>query len=305
MKPTPQLRVLLFIITIVASVFALGCKSSEPVIHAINGFSEQANAELADFFHRTHTHEGRKVAVFDGDGTVIGQAPHYLADECMYEYALRHAEQRPGLIAEMKTQSNVSLPYVEGRVRYLAGMTLDDMRAMGTDCFRRMYQNKIYPPMRELIDLLKSNGFEVWIVTASPEAMYQGFLSESFGIPLTNIVGVKSVIRNGVVTDEIIPPVPQDEGKKLAIETFVQERPLLVGGNSRGDKEMIEFSRDLKLIVNPDEHVAPDQDMSMADYAKQHGWLIVRVADVNELDHPALSSKLFGIRLNKEHPPAP
>ena len=32
----------------------------------------------------------RKVAVFDGDGTVMGQVPHYLADEALYQYADEH-----------------------------------------------------------------------------------------------------------------------------------------------------------------------------------------------------------------------
>ena len=35
----------------------------------------------------TLTMNNRKVAVFDGDGTVIGQVPYYLADEALYRYA--------------------------------------------------------------------------------------------------------------------------------------------------------------------------------------------------------------------------
>jgi phosphoserine phosphatase len=268
----------------------------------IAGFSAEANRQLAGFFKRTHAVSGRRVAVFDGDGTVLGQAPHYLADECLYEDAQEHPDQRPRIIKEMQGQSNVSLPYVQNRVRFLAGTSLEDLRMMGRDCFTRLYDNKIYPPMRSLIDALKRNGFEIWIVSASPEAMYQGFLSDALGIPITHIIGVKSVVRGGIVTDEIIPPVPQDKGKKEAIETFVQERPLLVAGNSRGDKEMIEYSRDLRVIVNPDEHVAPDQEMSVADYAREQGWLIIRTADVTDTSHPWISSSVYGIKLNKEHP---
>jgi phosphoserine phosphatase len=279
-----------------------GCSSREASFKPISGFSEEANQKLADFFARTKADTGRKVAVFDGDGTVLGQAPHYLADECLYEDAQKHPDKRPEIIREMQGQSNVSLPYVQGRVRYLAGATLEGLREMGRECFKRLYGDKVYPPMRTLIDALKKNGFEVWIVTASPESLYQGFLSDAFGIPITNVVGVKSVVREGIVTDEIVPPVPQDKGKKEAIETFVQEPPLLVAGNSRGDKEMIEYSRDLKLIVNPDEHVAPDQEMSVADYAKGQGWLIVRTTDVTDPSHPWISSSAYGIKLNKEHP---
>ena len=62
---------------------------------------------------------------------------------------------------------------------------------------------------------------------------------------------------------------------------------------------MIEFSRGLKMIVNPDEHIAHDQTESIADYAKRNDWLVVRIKDVPEPGFPAVSSKEFGIRLNK------
>ena len=134
--------------------------------------------------------------MFDGDGTVLGQVPHYLADECLYENALKNPNRKTQVIEEMKNQSNVSLSYVQNRIKYLSGHTLEDVRTMGADCFDRYYNDKIFLPMKSLIKLLKNNDFEVWIVTASPESMYQEFLSEAFSLPITNIIGVKSIIRN-------------------------------------------------------------------------------------------------------------
>ncbi len=268
----------------------------------VDGFTPEANARLSDFLARTRTHVGRKVAVFDGDGTVVGQVPHYLADECLFAFAREHPDRKRDVIARMVTQSNVSLPYVQDRVHFFAGETVDDQRALGERCFRDWYRGKLFEPMRQLIGRLHANGFEVWIITASPEALYQGFLARELGLPETRVVGVKSVVRHGRLTDEIIPPVPQDDGKLAAIETFVQATPLLAGGNSRGDKEMIESSQGLRLIVNPDELVAPDQTQSMADYARAQGWLVVRIRDVAEPGFPAVTSKDFGVRQNKAHP---
>jgi len=99
----------------------------------------------------------------------------------------------------------------------------------------------------------------------------------------------------------MIRPIPQDHGKKWAIESFIQDVPLLVAGNSRGDKEMIEFSRGLKMIVNPDEHIAHDQTESILDYAKKNNWLIVKINDVPEKNFPSVSSQKFNIRINKTH----
>ena len=283
-------------IIIILSIFS--CENGTNSI-MIDGFEPIANQQLKKFLIESRNEKGRKIAVFDGDGTVLGQTPHYLADECMYQWANKRPDHRPDVINLLKTQSNVSLPYVQNRIRLVAGMTLQEYRDLGEDCFNKYYTNKIFKPMEELIQILKEENFEVWIVTASPEGMYQQFLSKVFQIPMTRIIGVKSVVRNGIITDEIVHPVPQDHGKKEAIETFIQDIPLFVAGNSRGDKEMIEHSRGLKLIVNPDEHVAPDQKESISDYAKNNNWLVVKVNDIPDSNFPLVSSSKYGKRLNK------
>ncbi|MBI4669539.1 MAG: haloacid dehalogenase-like hydrolase [Elusimicrobia bacterium] len=280
-------------------ISSCGKKPPGPAFRPIQGFSTEVNERLKNFLLNPGQNHTRKIAVFDGDGTVLGQAPHYLADECLYRHVKANPGRKSDLIKKMIPLSNVSLAYVEGRVRYLAGEKLLFVRELGSRCFKDYYAGKIFEPMRRLISLLKDNGFEIWIVSASPEAMYQGFLSRELGIPITNIIGVKSTVKAGVLTDEIIRPVPQDEGKKQAIETFIQDQPLIVAGNSRGDKEMIEYSRGLKIIVNPDEYVAADQTESMAGYAESRGWLIVRLRDVPEPGFPSISSKDFKIRPNK------
>jgi phosphoserine phosphatase len=295
-------KLLIRLVMISSIPFWLGnCTHSRGGFRPIRGFSPATNQQLERFLDSSRNQKGRKVAVFDGDGTVLGQTPHYLADECMYMYAKKHPERKSDKLAEMGKIRNVSIPYVRGRVEYLAGETVTFLREMGVKCFHQHYANKIFKPMHDLIGQLQGNGFEVWVVTGSPQVLYQQFLSSQLGIPLTHVVGVKSVVRKGVVTEEIVPPVPQDHGKKEAIETFIQEQPLFVAGNSRGDKEMIEFSRGLKMIVNPDEHVAPDQEQSIADYAKSENWLVVRIRDVPEPGFPSLSSREFGIRINKTH----
>jgi phosphoserine phosphatase len=301
MKKLTSVKFAIIFLGLVIGLSACSSIKLENTYKPILGFSPQANRQLEKFLAKTKNEKGRKIAVFDGDGTVLGQTPHYLADEAMYQYALKHPNQKPEIFQEMIKQSNVSLPYVQNRVKYIAGMSLQDYRDLGEEYFRKYYSNKIFEPMKNLISVLKQNGFEIWIITASPEGMYQQFLGKELKIPITHIVGIKSVIKDGIITDEIIRPIPQDHGKKWAIETFVQDVPLLVAGNSRGDKEMIEFSKGLKMIVNPDEHIAHDQTESIADYAKKNNWLIVKINDVPDKNFPSVSSKKFGIRINRTH----
>ena len=301
MKKMISVKSIIFSLFLIVLLSACQSNTNNNTFKSIDGFSESTNMQLEKFLEKTKNETGRKIAVFDGDGTVLGQTPHYLADEAMYQYAVEHPDQNPEVFQEMIKQSNVSLPYVQNRVKYISGMTLQGYRDLGEKYFNKYYSNKIYKPMQSLISTLKKNGFEIWIITASPEGMYQQFLSKALEIPITHIVGIKSIIKDGIITNEIIEPVPQDHGKKWAIESFVQDVPLFVAGNSRGDKEMIEFSKGLKMIVNPDEHIAPDQTESISDYAKNNNWLVVKINDVPVKDFPSISSKKFGIRLNKTH----
>ena len=122
--------------------------SAAPVLRPIDGFSPEANAQLEVFLTETTDHGGRKVAVFDGDGTVLGQTPHYLADECMYEHAVAHPGRKRELLTQMGSIRNVSMEYVTGRVQYLAGERVEDVREMGRKCFAEHYSDKIFAPMR-------------------------------------------------------------------------------------------------------------------------------------------------------------
>jgi phosphoserine phosphatase len=275
------------------------CKTKGNTYQPIEGFDLKTNERIEKFLVETKDYNKRKIAVFDGDGTVLGQAPHYMADECLYEVALNNPQKKIDVIKKMTKLSNVSMEYVQLRVKFFEGDTVEYLRELGANCYKKYYAGKVFKPMVDLIRLLKENKFEVWIITASPEAMYQKFLSEELHIPITNIVGVKSVVHEGKITGKMIEPIPQDHGKKEAIETFVQERPLLVGGNSRGDKEMIEYSGNLKLIINPDEYVAEDQTESIAEYARKNNWMIAKIKDVPSNEFPYISSKNFNMKKNK------
>jgi phosphoserine phosphatase len=255
------------------------------------------NDQLESFLNSTLAMKERKVSVFDCDGTTFGQVPHYLADEALYQYADEVLKKRNDndskeklaiLDRMVKNGDNVGKVYVEDRVHFLAGLTPEEIEMIGYDCYRKSYKGKFYPEMKELIANLKEYGFEVWILTASPELLYQKFVAEEFGLSTTNIVGAKCVIANGKTTGEIIPPIPQDDGKASSIETFIKARPLIVGGNSRGDMDMLNQSFGLKIVVNPDDKtVRGPKDGVMNGYTVKSYWekegaLIVKCNDVTD-----------------------
>jgi phosphoserine phosphatase len=284
-------RFILFLI----AVFLFGNNLSAQSYKNIAGWSPEINNRIKSFLESTKKITDRKVAVFDGDGTVFGQVPHYLADEALYRYADLYYKGKTDsvslskmkILEEMvKDGNNVGKPYVENRVHFLEGMTTEEVAEVGYQCYLESYQGKFYPEMKALIQNLKSYGFEVWILTASPEYLYQKFISVELGLPVINIVGAKSVIVDDRLTNEIVKPIPQDDGKANSIPTFIKARPLIVGGNSRGDMDMINLSTGLKIVVNPDDITvrgADDGPMSgytVKSYWEKEGALIVKCNDV-------------------------
>ncbi|MBE0677481.1 MAG: haloacid dehalogenase-like hydrolase [Bacteroidales bacterium] len=302
--------------TILITAFCLSATLSGQTYRHIYGWSQEINDRIEGFLNGTIPMTERKVAVFDCDGTTFGQVPYYLADEALYRYADlvlkerndREAKEKLRILDRMvKDGNNVGKPYVEDRVHFLAGLTPEEIETIGYDCYRESYQGKFYPEMKQLVTNLKEYGFEVWILTASPEILYQKFVAEEFGISNVNVVGAKCVIKQGVTTGEIIPPIPQDDGKAHTIETFIKARPLIVGGNSRGDMDMINESAGLKMVVNPDDvTVRGPEDGPMAghtvkSYWEKEGALIVRCDDVRD-PREKFHTEDWKIRQNRANP---
>ena len=270
-----------YAIVVLLNVFAVGSLYAQQY-RPIATWPDETNACIEEFLNTTLTVTDRKVAVFDCDGTVFGQAPYYLADEALYDYADKNyknrkdkeSRQKMAILDRMvKDGNNVGKPYVEDRVHFLAGMTPEEIATLGYDCYMRSYKGKMYPEMKALISNLKEYGFEVWILTASPEFLYQRFVASELGIPVTHVLGVKGVVKNGVMSDEIIMPIPQDDGKAQVIPTYIKAVPLIVGGNSRGDMDMLNESRGLKIVVNPDDvTVRGKEDGPMSGHTVKSYW---------------------------------
>ncbi|MCM4155704.1 haloacid dehalogenase-like hydrolase [Gramella sp. AN32] len=281
----------------------------------ISAWDESVNNRLESFLEGTRIIKERKVAVFDCDGTLLGQSPYYLADEALYNYAKEEFSEKKDSISLAKMAvidsllhgNNVGMDYVQRRISFLSGLSTTAVENIGEEMFHEKYEKKFYPEMKQLLANLEDYGFEIWVVTASPEILYQQFVSNNMGIPMNRIIGVKSVIHEGKITGMLVQPVPQDEGKANAIQTFIKAKPLFVAGNSRGDLEMMNESVGLKMIVNPDDSnkMNSEKDESLnghtlKQYWQDHEAIIVTCKDISEGDYEYVSEELE-IKRNTEH----
>ncbi|MDR1717094.1 MAG: haloacid dehalogenase-like hydrolase [Prevotella sp.] len=280
----------------------------------IKGWPKEANDRIESFLNSTITMKERKVAIFDCDGTLFGQVPYYLADEALYSYAKKtygnrtdkEAKDKMAIVDDMlHGKDNVGIAYVQKRVKFFAGLSPEEISNIGNDCYHEKFQGKFYPEMKEFLANLEEYGIEIWVLTASPEYLYQRFVNEQLGIPVDRIIGVKSAVRDGKTTDELVLPTPQDWGKAETIHTFIKARPIIVGGNSRGDMEMMDESVGLKLMVNPDnvkiekEHAGKMEGMTVKQYwDKDSNAVIVYCNDVPEGNHTYVTQE-WGTKANK------
>lgn len=312
MKHMNFIRKALFLVAVMllSSSFALFAQT----YRYIKGWPKEANDRIESFLNSTITMKERKVAIFDCDGTLFGQVAYYLADEALYDYAKKtygnrtdkEAKEKMAIVDDMlHGKDNVGIAYVQKRVKFFAGLSPEEISRIGNDCYHEKFQGKFYPEMKEFLANLEEYGIEIWVLTASPEYLYQRFVHEQLGIPVDRIIGVKSAVRDGITTDELVMPTPQDWGKAETIHTFIKARPIIVGGNSRGDMEMMDESVGLKLMVNPDdikiekEHAGNMEGMTVKQYwDKDPNCVIVYCNDV-PVENQTYTTQEWGVKPNK------
>lgn len=280
----------------------------------IDGWDKTVNARIENFLESVSDYSERKVALFDVDGTLMGQVPYYLADEALLTDASEKYHHRSDMVAREKmdiihdmlnTTDNAGVDYVQKRIKYLAGMTPDEISDLGYRIFVEKYRDKIYPEMKVLVKNLQNYGFEVWAMTASPEFLYQKIVMTEFNIPAERIIGTKGIVRDGVMTAELVKPVPQDAGKADSVQTFIKTKPILVGGNSRGDLEMMNESAHIKIMINPDDkkivsgkHAGAMNGMTAKQYWERDPNAIITYCNDVIVDHSFVCES-FGVKQNK------
>ncbi|MDH5671316.1 MAG: haloacid dehalogenase-like hydrolase [Myxococcales bacterium] len=133
---------------------------------------------------------------------------------------------------------------------------------------------RVYEPMADLAAALQRNGFDVWVVTASPQNVVDGIANE-VGVDADHVIGIRNVLEGGLLTygfqgcgtvaDDNRTMITFDRGKRCWINKVIfgldaadQEaqaadpanRPVFVAGDSDTDIAMLKDATHLKLVIN-------------------------------------------------------
>lgn len=236
---------------------------------SIVDFVRRVTIEGSEFF----VPAAERIAVFDNDGTLWCEYP--LPNQAVFaldeinRLLPEHPEWRnetviasvlDGDLAALRSDHNAGLIQLLALTH--AGMTVDAfyerveswLKTAIHPRFECAYTQVIYQPMRELLDYLRANQFETWIVSGGGQEFMRVFAEETYGIPPQRVIGsygkLKYELVNGKPTltktfDMLF--VDDKEGKPVGIAQFIGRRPIACFGNSDGDQAMMEYT----TIDNP------------------------------------------------------
>ncbi len=109
--------------------------------------------------------------------------------------------------------------------------------------------------MKEFVNLLKSSGFEIIVISASNIFSVRVITEEYFGLGPETSFGIepkltKTVTGEIVLTDKLVEPVPVNEGKtKLYSKKFGTNLPVITVGDSLLDFPMLNLVDDNGIVV--------------------------------------------------------
>jgi phosphoglycolate phosphatase-like HAD superfamily hydrolase len=283
-------------------------------------------AAILDFVARVTAEGGpdyvpasERIAVFDNDGTLWCEQPAYLQAFFVLQRLHEQAASDPeladrdvvkALLAnDLAAASKGGLgPVVEVLLQTYAGITTEEFESVVSSWladfrhprFGTSFENLVYAPMLELLELLRSNGFRVFIVTGGGVDFLRPVAVQLYGVDPDDVIGsaveVEMERRDGKVVlmrKAALAGSPNEGSPKVTnIHAHIGRRPIVAVGNTAGDREMLEFAHtgeqpSLCLIVNHDDDereyayaggalTSPDAEPILTT-AEQFGWTVASI----------------------------
>ncbi|HYN58027.1 MAG TPA: HAD family hydrolase [Rubrivivax sp.] len=270
-----------------------------------------------------------RIATFDQDGTLWVEHP-------VYSFVMYALEQVPALV-KAKPELGKAAPFstvleiLKGDRAAMAKLTMPDLEKIlaatytnrSVDQFnaevmkwlaeakdprwKKPYTELTYLPMQEVLKYLRANGFKTYIVTGGGQDFVRTYSDKVYGIPPEQVIGTAGVLKYMLGKDGKPylfkePKVLLNDnytGKPEGIHLMIGRRPIVAGGNSTGDQQMLEYTKAgdgarLSMLVLHDDAkreyaYGPAQGLpatkvgtftqALYDEAKKQGWIVISMKD--------------------------
>ena len=220
----------------------------------------------------------RPVAVFDADGTLWDTD----LGEAFFKWQIKNSglslPKNPWEHYRKWKESGDPRPAYLWLAQINQGQPLEQVQKWADQALKEAEPVPIFSEQEKLIRWLVSKKVEVYIVTASVKwAVEPG--ARKLGLSNDHVIGVSTLVKNGIVTDQQSGTITYREGKIQALVEKTQGRkPFLSCGNTMGDIALLQNSTQLSLAVGaaPESHELFKTEEALRTEATQNSWLIHR-----------------------------
>ncbi len=323
------MRIARFILLLALVAGGLGCSAalvpSDPLPSWNDGPARSAILALVDAAtdesSPAYVAPGERIATFDNDGTLWVEHPLYTQGVFALDRVRALAPEHP----EWRTEEPFRSVLTKGEAA-ISGFHMEDWQkiiaathtGMSTEAFEqtarrwlgaardarwdRRYPELVYQPMLEVLQYLRDNEFETFIVSGGGQEFIRVFSDGTYGIPTWKVVGSSVETRweetergPALLREPHLFFLDDHQGKPVGINLFIGTRPVAAFGNSGGDREMLEWTtagggRRMGMLVLhddarreyaygpaeglPDTHVGRFTQ-ELYDEARRKGWIVV------------------------------
>jgi phosphoglycolate phosphatase-like HAD superfamily hydrolase len=263
-----------------------------------------------------------RIAVFDNDGTLWCEKPMPIRADFLFRRLADMAEADPSLRDRQPWKAVVEKDFdwlggaltkhyqgddsdlnvmAGGLLQAYEGTTIEEfesvagafMHSARHPTLERSYLECSFLPMVELLRYLAANGFTNYIASGGGRDFMRVISQELYGIPPDRVIGSSVALEyreEGDIAQIVHTAKPDilDDGpaKPVRIWSRVGRRPILAGGNSNGDIQMLQHAGGpnrpaLRLLVLHDD---PEREFDYAagadkalERAQAQGWTVVSV----------------------------
>lgn len=234
--------------------------------------SESVKQKIIDFVEQVSDKNSKhfvpvadRIATFDMDGTLICEQPKSIGEVFAINFLKNIANESSTLskVQPYKAALNNDVDYLQNN--FLQVLTTAYMGYSQSEYrkgalhfietkkhprFKMAYGDLIYQPMLELLEYLKLNKFDVYIVSGSWQGLVRVVGKEKFDFEYSHLIGSKVELDFKVSNDNAtfiragnsLEPANIKTGKPENIHSHIGIKPIIAFGNSSGDQQMYEFT---------------------------------------------------------------